>query len=312
MTMGGDVVGDRGGEKATMEVGRDLGTLQGDRMLLPRGVTGPVVLFSTRFDVECRAPWWRAISSDMRPSLLVSSATARRSAARGDGCRGPAGAGVLLALRLFSKKLRREETGFCSPSDQSMVIPGHGFRAALSLFWSLFKGQERAWSCRAGDGRALTMDEPSVLSSAREGSMALLVNRRQSLRYGCSSTVQGPFPLSADGVLGQGEDAWAAGGVHAAPGTWGGHHGQGSSGRTGGASDSDSDSDSVCVDAGHRVGQVRGRVGGWVQAMGVLGMETGDGAKAGDACDGGFRGSTADRGGGLGDGGATGQWRVVE
>ena len=81
MTLGGDLVGERGGEKATMDVGRGLGTLQGERIFLPRGVAGPFPLVSSRFDVECRPPFCRAISSDLRASLLPSSATASRSAA---------------------------------------------------------------------------------------------------------------------------------------------------------------------------------------------------------------------------------------
>lgn len=117
-TLGGDLVGDLGGEKATMDEGRGLGMLHGDRIVLPRGVAGPVPLFSSKFDVELRPPFCRAISRDMRPLLRLSSTTVSRSVVAGDGCRGLAGAGGLVALRLlFSKKLRSEDTGFCCWSE---------------------------------------------------------------------------------------------------------------------------------------------------------------------------------------------------
>lgn len=113
VTLGGDLVGDLGGEKATMEVGRDFALLQGVCRLLPRGVVGPVTLRSARFCVEVRAPVSLGISSDMRPFLLLSSTTLSRSAAaEGEGWRGLAGVGFLFALSMFSKWLRREDTGF--------------------------------------------------------------------------------------------------------------------------------------------------------------------------------------------------------
>lgn len=182
-----------------MDVGRDLGALQGERMLLPRGVAGLVTLASSRLDVECRPPFWRAMSSDMRESLLPSSATLNRSLAAGEGWRGPAGGGALFTLTLFSKKLRREDTGFCKAR-------------SVSRRWHV-QTRPKVYSSLGGSG--LTMDEPSVLSSVLEGSITRLVSQHQGLLYRCSSTVQASFPLSAADVRGKGEGS-RAGALHAA------------------------------------------------------------------------------------------------
>jgi len=100
VTRGGDLVGDLGGEKATMEIGRGLGLLQGVRITLPRGVMEPLLVQSDKFGVELRAPFSLGMSSDIRPSVLLSS-EARRPA--GEACRGVAGAGALFAFSMFSK-----------------------------------------------------------------------------------------------------------------------------------------------------------------------------------------------------------------
>jgi hypothetical protein len=110
-TRGGDLVGDLGGEKATIEIGRGLELLHGVRMTLPRGVMEPLPVLSDKLGVELRPPFSLGMSNDMRPSVLFSSG-ARRPL--GEACEGVAGAGVLFALSMFSKWLRREDTGFCS------------------------------------------------------------------------------------------------------------------------------------------------------------------------------------------------------
>jgi hypothetical protein len=106
-------VGDLGGEKATMDVGRGLGLLQGARSVDDRGVGLPLLLRSLTLG-EVRSRWSRGMSSEMRPSVRrLSSVTARRSAGPGERWRGVAGAGAaLFALRRFSNWARRDETGF--------------------------------------------------------------------------------------------------------------------------------------------------------------------------------------------------------
>lgn len=143
-----------------MDDGRDFDMVHGDRRLLPRGVAGPVPLDSSKFDVDFRPPFWRAISSDMRPSLLLSSATANRSAAAGEGSRGLAGAEVLLAPRLFSKKLRREDTGFWSQLERvhvpSIRCPRVGYLCAEQaedgrgglLCEGIARGKDSRWTSR--------------------------------------------------------------------------------------------------------------------------------------------------------------------
>lgn len=100
VTRGGDLVGDLGGEKATIEIGRGLGLLQGVRITLPRGVMEPLLVQSERFGVELRPPFSLGMSSDIRPSVLLSSGAKRPV---GEVCRGVAGAGALFALSMFSK-----------------------------------------------------------------------------------------------------------------------------------------------------------------------------------------------------------------
>lgn len=125
VTLGGERVrervGDLGGEKATMDVGRGLELalelVQGARRVEERGVGLPFALswLTLGEDLSVRS---RGMSSDMRPSARrpLSSATPRRSAGAGERWRGVAGAGAgaaLFALRRFSNWARRDETGFC-------------------------------------------------------------------------------------------------------------------------------------------------------------------------------------------------------
>ena len=134
VTLGGDCVrdrvGDLGGEKATMDVGRGLGLVHGARSVEERGVGLPVPLKPATLG-EDLSMWSLGMSSEMRPSVLRwSSDTARRSAGAGEGWRGVAGAagaaGALFALRRFSNWARREETGFC---EVSQYEHRHGRRA---------------------------------------------------------------------------------------------------------------------------------------------------------------------------------------
>lgn len=115
MTFGGDLVRDLGGEKAIMEEGRGFGLLHGACSVdLPRGVADTDPLYSERLGVDVRGPFSRGMSNDILPSvLLLSSGIRRRSVALGVGCLGGAAAGALFELSMFSKWLRREETGFC-------------------------------------------------------------------------------------------------------------------------------------------------------------------------------------------------------
>ena len=140
VTFGGDLdlVGDLGGEKAIIEVGRGFPLLHGMRpRVLDRGVTEPVPLKSATLSELCDA-CSRGMSSDMRPSArLLSSGMGRRSLAPGERWRGVAGADDLLVLRRFSNWARREDTGFYVHSKQ-VHIQVHG---------------------------RLTMDEPSMFSS---------------------------------------------------------------------------------------------------------------------------------------------------
>ena len=84
-----------------------------------------------------------------------------------------------------------------------------------------------------GGEERLTMDEPSVLSSVLEGSITRVVSQRQGLMYGCSSTVQASFPLSAGSELWQSRGP-RAGGPHAARRSLGGPSGRGARARGGG------------------------------------------------------------------------------
>lgn len=167
VTLGGervrDLVGERGGEKATMEVGRGLGLLHGARRVEERGVGLPLPLNSTTLG-EVLSKWSRGMSSEMRPSALRwSSATARRSAGPGERWRGVAGAaGALFALSRFSNWARREETGFCGLRQHGQRGGRVGGRRtmdeaslpsglAAGLGWSMTGA---SWS--AGTGRGAT------------------------------------------------------------------------------------------------------------------------------------------------------------
>ena len=126
VSRGGDLVGERGGEKATMEVGRAFGVPHGERNpVLPRSVNDPVLVRSARFGVELRGLLSRGISRDIRPSsLLWSSGMRNRSGVLGVDCRGgPAVAvlGDLFEVSIFSKWLRREDTGFYEKCNVSML-----------------------------------------------------------------------------------------------------------------------------------------------------------------------------------------------
>jgi hypothetical protein len=119
MTLGGDRdrvgdLGDLGGEKAIMDVGLGFGLLHGMRRVFDRGVTEPAPLRFVRLG-DVRSVWSLGISSDMRPSALLLSSTASRSAGAGERCCGVAGAGAeaLFAFSMFSKRARRSDTGFC-------------------------------------------------------------------------------------------------------------------------------------------------------------------------------------------------------
>ena len=183
VTFGGervrDRVGERGGEKATIEVGRGLGLLHGARRVEERGVGLPLLVRSVTLG-EVRSKWSRGMSSEMRPSALrLSSVTARRSAGPGERWRGVAGAGAgagLLALRRFSNWARRDETGFCA-GEVSMSTD----MAALAALAGLAVG------C-AGDVR-WTRSRPSYSVSPSCAPCAPCVPLR------CCVCV--PFPLSA-------------------------------------------------------------------------------------------------------------------
>lgn len=113
VTLGGDLVGDLGGEKAIMEMGLGFGLLHGIRRVLARGVAEPTPLKSVTLG-EVRPMCSRGMSREMRPSVLrLSSGMARRSLGAGERCRGVAGAGAFWVLSKFSNCARREETGFC-------------------------------------------------------------------------------------------------------------------------------------------------------------------------------------------------------
>lgn len=115
VTFGGDLVDERGGPNDIIDDGLGLGVLQGaNRPVRPRGVMEPPLLASRNWDAVGRPPFSRGMSSDIRPSaLLWSSGMPRRSGVLGDVRRGVAGACVLLLEpSMFSKWLRREDTGF--------------------------------------------------------------------------------------------------------------------------------------------------------------------------------------------------------
>ena len=104
-------MGDLGGEKATMDVGLGFGLLHGMRTVFPRGVTVPAPLKSATLGAA-RPICSLGMSSEMRPSVLLLSSGARRSAAAGERFRGVAGADDLFVLSMFSNWARREDTGF--------------------------------------------------------------------------------------------------------------------------------------------------------------------------------------------------------
>lgn len=154
VTLGGERVrervGERGGEKATMDVGRGLGWLQGARRVEERGVGLPLLLRSLTLG-EVRSKWSRGMSSEMRPSeRRWSSATARRSGGPGERWRGLAGAGAaLLALRRFSNCARRDETGFYARGSVCVGEHRHvrGGRWALDAGrWALGSGCDVQWT----------------------------------------------------------------------------------------------------------------------------------------------------------------------
>lgn len=113
VTLGGDLVGDLGGEKATMDVGLGFGLAHDMRILLARGVTVPAPLRLATLG-EVRPISSLGMSSDMRPSVLLLSSGARRSAAAGERFCGVAGADDLFTLSMFSNWARSEDTGFCT------------------------------------------------------------------------------------------------------------------------------------------------------------------------------------------------------
>jgi hypothetical protein len=101
-----------------MEVGLGFGLLSGVRGALGPGVRSPCALSCLTGD-EDRLWFGLGISNEIRPSArdLTSSGFSKRSAGQGDGClnEGVDGAGGgLLPFNMFSKWLRREETGFCA------------------------------------------------------------------------------------------------------------------------------------------------------------------------------------------------------
>jgi hypothetical protein len=143
ITLGGERVrervGDLGGEKATIDVGRGLGLDQGARKLDERGVGLPFPLRSTTLG-EDLSMCSLGMSSDMRPSVLRWSSGTRPSAGPGERWRGVAGAAVdLLALSRFSNWARREETGLM---DEPSVLSG-------VVCWSMMGS---AWSASARRG----------------------------------------------------------------------------------------------------------------------------------------------------------------
>ena len=104
----------------------------------------------------------------------------KRSGVLGDVSRGVAGAGeLLLAPSMFSKWLRREETGFCA--------------ACQELRTPLYEG---IWA------QKLTMDEPSVLSAAGRSMLKPLASA--STGIGC---VDAHRPPRARTIRGWGRDS---------------------------------------------------------------------------------------------------------
>jgi hypothetical protein len=113
------------------------------------------------------------MSSDMRPScLLWSSGVASWFGVPGEGCPGGATVtGERFPLSMFSKWLRREDTGFYACCE----LPFHSLGRLPSL----------------------TMDEPSVLSSVwRSMLLTSSFSQHQDQLYRCSSTAHKHFPLS--------------------------------------------------------------------------------------------------------------------
>ena len=166
-----------------MDVGRALGVLQGARKVDPRGVAGPVPPASIAVDDLSLG-----MSSDMRTSAGLSWSTVSRSAApegegEGEVFRGVLGVFALFALSMFSKWLRRDDTGFCVgnghyTSSHTHEIAGEG---GDCLRW-------RSHLCcprRVGPWRLC---------------LCLPVSQRLGLGGRCSSTAEEPFPLSVTGL----------------------------------------------------------------------------------------------------------------
>ena len=183
-TLGGDRVrdrvGDLGGEKATIDVGRGLVLLQGARSVDDRGVGLPFPVKSVTLG-DVRSMWSLGMSSDMRLSALRwSSDTARRSAGPGERWRGVAGAAeALFALRRFSNWARREETGFYGLGQYE-----HLDVSCAGLCWLTY------------DGRGVL----GVVVCVHDGFRLVSQHRKGS--YSCSSTSVELFPLGAGGVAG--------------------------------------------------------------------------------------------------------------
>jgi hypothetical protein len=191
-TLGGDRVrarvGDLGGEKATIDVGRGLELLQGARSVDDRGVGLPLPVRSVTLG-DVRSMWSLGMSSDMRLSVLRwSSDTARRSAGPGERWRGVAGAaGALFALRRFSNWARREETGFYGLGQYE-----HLHVSCAGACWLTYNG----------------LGVPGVVVCVHDG--FLLVSQHRKGSYSCSSTSVELFPLGAGGVAGGAELGRAA------------------------------------------------------------------------------------------------------
>lgn len=174
MTFGGDLdrdlVGDLGGEKATMEVGLGFGLLHGARRVLDRGVTVLAPWRLVRLG-ELKPACSLGISNDMRPSpLLPSSATASLLLGAGERCRGVVGfgAGALFALNMFSNLARRSDTGFCHELLAELVacvMPPYN-RGAIGVFLVVFHGCSVLTSSSAGTRRyPICVHRPSRRSS---------------------------------------------------------------------------------------------------------------------------------------------------
>ena len=172
VTRGGDLVGERGGEKATIEVGRAFGVPQGERNpVLPRRVTDPVAVKSAKFGVELRGLFSLGMSKDILPSsLLWSSGMRNRSGVLGVDCRGGPAAGAmgdLLEVSIFSKWLRREETGFYERNHVSKYCENNGVlthdgRAIGALLCGVVHSESPPRQPAPGSELHLFMDHPGA------------------------------------------------------------------------------------------------------------------------------------------------------